>query len=270
MGPHQVVGIVASGQEAEACPLAVADQRQHDLERAARGLDPGAIAVEREDDVIGKAQQAADVSIRDCGSERRHRVVESGLGQLDHVHVAFTDDRPAAPPDRLHGLVQPVDFLSLAKQRCLGRIEVLRFRGVEHPPTEADHGTASVADRKHQAVAKPVVALAFAGEHQASVDQPGVVIGLDRGAQRLPAFGRKSQAEALCGLAGDPAALEIIDRAARRQRALIERGRQVHHLDQARGTRRSGIARHVVGHGQASLLSDLAHRLHIRQAAVVH
>ncbi len=198
----EAVRVLALGQQHEAGPLGVGDDRQGRLECATRGLATGRIAVEREDHVIGGTQQRADMRTRDCGAERGDGFGEAGLRQLDDIEIALADDGTARLPDRIARLVQPVELLALAKHRRLGRIEVFRFAGAQDARTEADHLTARIADRKHDATAEAVVALAFVGDDEPGFDQSRIVVIGDRGAQRLPGVGRITQPEARRRLAG--------------------------------------------------------------------
>ena len=68
-------------------------------------------------------------------------------------------------------LEEAVELLAFAKDRRLGRVQVLRLAGVEHAAAEADDLAARVADREHDAVAEPVVAAAasFASDSPACV-----------------------------------------------------------------------------------------------------
>ena len=60
-------------------------------EGAAGGAPPGGVAVEAEDDRVGEADELLHVLGRARGAERRHGVLEAGLGEGDDVHVALDD-----------------------------------------------------------------------------------------------------------------------------------------------------------------------------------
>ena len=127
------------GQEQEAKGARVAGVRQARLERASGGAPAGGVAVEAEDDRVGEADQLLHVLGRARRAERRHRVLEAGLGQRDDVHVALDDERVAALADRGARLEQAVQLAALAEDRRLGRVEVFRLAAVEDAAAEADH-----------------------------------------------------------------------------------------------------------------------------------
>ena len=116
----KAIGVLALWQQDEAGALGVGYDRQGRLESATRGLATGRIAVEREDHVIGGAQQRADVGARDRSAECSDSFCETGLRQLDHIEIALADDGTVRLPDRIARLVQPVKLLALAEHWRLG------------------------------------------------------------------------------------------------------------------------------------------------------
>ena len=276
------VRIVLGRQEEESEAAGVADMRQHRLHRACRRPPPGRIAVEAEDQVLGEAQQLGHMVGGAGGAQRRHRVAHAELRQRDHVHVAFGDQDEAALADRRARLEQAVELAALQEDRRLGRVQVFRLALVQHPPAEADDLALGVADREHDAVAEAVVAALLAGlvlqDDQAGLDQLGVVVFAEGAGQAVPARRRIAQAEARGDLAGQAAALQIVDRAA----AALELaavvaaglGEHVHQrelllagLGGALALARVAV---VVGHGQAQLAGQILDRLDEAQAAVLH
>ena len=62
---------------------------------AHRRLLPGLVAVEAEDRHVGEPPQPLELRLGQRGAVRRDRLVDPGLGERDHVHIALDDDQPA-------------------------------------------------------------------------------------------------------------------------------------------------------------------------------
>ena len=135
-------------------------------------------------------EQLLRVRRRRGRAQRRHRVFDAVLRQRDDVHVSLDHDHLPGGADRLARLEQPVELAPLGEQRRFRRVQVLGLALVENAAAEADHATAAVVDRKHDAVAKTVVALAaVAGD-----DQPGGFHRLVRIVGGISASGCQSSA----------------------------------------------------------------------------
>ena len=78
---HEIVGVVAVGQEQETRLLSVRQHRQRVLEGPPGGLAPGVVAVEAEDDEVGQPKQFLRVNGRGGRSECRYRVLDAGAGR---------------------------------------------------------------------------------------------------------------------------------------------------------------------------------------------
>ena len=154
--------------------------------------------------------------VRAGGAQRGHGVAKAPLRERDHVHVALGHQRIALVAQSGAPLEQAVQLAPLAENGGLGRVEVLGLALVQHPSAEADDLALRVADREHDAVAEPVVSLAFGlrliglvGDHQTRFDQQRVVVAREGAGQAPPAVGGIAQAEAGGDLAGQAAALEV-------------------------------------------------------------
>ncbi len=186
------------------------------------------------------------------------------------------------------GLEQPVQLRALAEQRSLGRVQVLGLALPHHAPAEADHGPLGVADREHDAVAEAVVAarlavrialLAF--DQQAALDQRRrhvvITIAAEHGLKALPVIRRIAQAEVRGDLAGEAAALQVLDRLRRAaQLAAVEIGGAGHCVGQRHRTGlllRALPGRQPVAlfrHAHADRLGQLAHRFRVGLAGKLH
>ena len=283
----------------------VARKRQARLHRALRGTPAGRVAVKAEDDRIGEAEQLLHVVGGARRAQRGHCVREAGLGQRDHVHVAFDDEGVAALAQRSARFKQAVEFAALAEKGCFGRIEVFGFTAVEHATAKADHIALHRADREHDPVPKAVVALdrgrrrrvagvvwrsgtgsRAAGDrrrvvvllddhHAALAEQRVVVVGKHAG-EPAPAFRGITQAELRCDFTAQRAAFQIVHGArAELELAPVVLGRFRQHIGQGGAALFLGgglvaLGRRLVvfGQGQSDLLGQVLHRIDEGHAAV--
>src|SRR5690606_18489 len=93
-------------------------------------------------------------------SERGHRVVQTMLGQADHVHIPFNNQNTAFTTQTSSRLPKAVELTPLGEQRGFGGIQVLLFAFANNPTTKADQLAAAIADGEHDALAKAVIATA--------------------------------------------------------------------------------------------------------------
>ena len=96
-GADHVVGILARRHQREAQRAAGAEQRQREVDQPLGGGEAGGVAVEGDDRLGGELPERRELGLGDRGAERRDGVVDAGLGERDHVHVALGDDRPCRP-----------------------------------------------------------------------------------------------------------------------------------------------------------------------------
>src|SRR5689334_2380915 len=82
------------------------------------------------------------------------------LGEGDDIHVTLDHNDPAGVADGVSGEIEPVELFSLREDGSFGRVEVFWLAIPEHTAAESDHAPAGIVDRKHDPIAKPVVALA--------------------------------------------------------------------------------------------------------------
>ena len=157
-----------------------------------------------------------------CGAgsaERCDGVRKPELREGHHVHVAFDDKHEAVLAQRSAGFEQAVELAALAEHRRLGRVEVLGLAFVEHAATEADHLALHRADRKHDPIAKAVVALALGVVVALAAlrnDEPAffeqrVVVAREHAGQSTPSVARVAEAEARGDLAAQSTAFQIVD-----------------------------------------------------------
>ncbi len=77
---------------------------------------------------------------------------ETGLGQRDHVHIAFGDDQGLALARRLTRGAVVVKVAALVEQIGFRAVQVFRPRiRVQRAPAKADRAAARIADRKDDA-----------------------------------------------------------------------------------------------------------------------
>jgi hypothetical protein len=150
----------------------------------------------------------------------------------------------------------------------------LRYFGLRRraPAAEGDHRTPLVQDREHDAIAEPVVAApAFAVDHQARVLQRRVRIAREHPLQVLPAVRGVADAEARRDLAGEPAALQVLDRIRRGLELLpVVVAGLLHDLVQV-GTRFGFLrARLELGHLHADRFGQVLHRVDVAEPLVLH
>ena len=279
LAAHERVRVVFRRQEEEAHHLAVGEDRQRHLERAPRGLAAGGVAVEAEDDVVGEAQQLAEVEGRGRRTEGCDRVLDAVLRERDDVHVALDHDDFVRVADRAPRLVEAVELATLLEERRFGRVQVFRLARADDAPAEADDVAARIEDREHHAIAEAVVAArsffpavaAVAVDHQARVlELRGRVVG-EHALEVLPALGREAEPVARGDLARDAAALEIVDRGVRllELRAVIRE--RVHHArGECRRLGRALLLRARLGDRHADRLGKRANRLGIGEPLVFH
>ena len=123
-----------------------------------RALSPfltGRVGVEDEHRLIGIAREQTGMIGGEGGAERRHRVGKPGLMQRNHIHIPFTEDE--LPPARGFGKIESEEVVGLFEHQRLARIQVFRFRIVEHPAPEGNHASPDIDDRDHHPVAEQVI-----------------------------------------------------------------------------------------------------------------
>src|SRR5207302_5539027 len=122
--------------------------------RAAASL----VAIEAENDGISDTEKLLRMGGCRRRAQGRHGEFHAVLRERDNVHIAFDHHDPACCANGRPRLEYPVELATLGKQGRFRGVEILRLPFVEDAPAEADHATAPVMDRKHDAVAKAVVA----------------------------------------------------------------------------------------------------------------
>ena len=95
------------------------------------------------------------------GTQGGHRVGKTQLSQSHHIHITFSHQHIASFAQGGTRFKQAVKFAAFAEHRCFGGIQVFGCAVAEHSPTKAYALAFDIADGKHDAVAKAVVALVF-------------------------------------------------------------------------------------------------------------
>ena len=212
-GAHHVVGVLPRRHQGEAQRAAGAEQREREIDQPVRGGEAGRVAVERDDRFRRELPQERELMLGDRGAERGDRVIDAGLRECDDVDVAFGDDDGAGlARGCLRGTVV-VEAPALVEERGLGRVQVFRLLPLgDGAGAEGDGAAARIADREHDAAAKPVVGRAGFGEaDEADLDEtiPAEAVARQVIEQRRAAVGRKADLEPVPGRLGEAATVEI-------------------------------------------------------------
>src|SRR5258706_15477827 len=77
------------------------------------------VGIKVHDDVLAEPAQQSLLRFAECRSGTGDHVVQSGHAHADAVEVPFHHDRVIQLPDRLFGLVQVEEYLSLGIDRTL-------------------------------------------------------------------------------------------------------------------------------------------------------
>src|SRR5690606_14196527 len=157
----------------------------------------GRIPVEAQDWLVGEPPKHFDLVFGERGSHWRDRLVDSGGGEGDGIHLALDhDDAPRLARGRTR-TVQVEQRSALVEQRCIWRIQVLGsvfLIRVEYARGKGDNPAARVVDRDRQPPAEAVVRLTLVGrDAQAGFDQHRLVELAERGLERVAAVGGESE-----------------------------------------------------------------------------
>ena len=198
---HERIRIFALGQKGKAQLAAFRERGKRRVHGFPSRIAASRVAVEAAGhEIDAAAEQLVEVRRADGGAQRCHRVVHAVLGERQNVHVAFNHDYAVEALRRLPGLVQAIEFASLAEVRRVGGVEVLGgVRGcrAEDAAAEADHAAAGVADGEDDAVAKAVVgSAALVSRHKTGGDEFSFAERAKCGLQAIPAGRGEADAEA--------------------------------------------------------------------------
>ncbi len=140
-------------------------------------------------------------------------MVEPGLMERDHVHVAFDHHRIALLARGVAGVRQAEQHPAFMEERVFRRVEVFRLAVAHHAAAEGDHAPAPVHNRKQDAATKIIVgvAAAFRPAQQPDLERAGlfVILGRQHALEPAAIVGREAQAEAGDRLVGQAAVFEI-------------------------------------------------------------
>ena len=137
-------GSCPAGMTAKRSERVRPEVRQREVDQPLGGGEAGAVAVEGDDGLGRELPQRLELGLGDRGAERRDGVVDAGLGERDHVHVALGDDDRAALARRGPRRPDVVERAALVEERRVGRVQVLRLlpRG-DRPRAEGDAAAAA-------------------------------------------------------------------------------------------------------------------------------
>ena len=207
-------------------------------------------------------------------AQRRHGEFHAVLRERDDVHIALDHHELARCANRRPRLEHPVELATLGKQRRFRGVEIFGLPFVEDTPAEADHATAPIMDRKHDAVAKPVVA--FPGvpcDHQArSLQHLALIVGKCAG-QGLPVVRRVADPETRRDRSAQATPFKVCDCALRLlELQTIEFGGLQQHTRQVEGFVAVAHGRWEVGawNFEAGITGKLLDRIGKRLAAEFH
>ncbi|MNQ81694.1 hypothetical protein D3C85_967270 [compost metagenome] len=212
-GADQSVRVLAFGQEQKACATTVLQARKCRLQRPPCRIAAGLVAVEAEQHAGHDAKQPLEVFLAGGGAQGRDGIAQALLGQGNDVHVALDDDDLVEVAVGLARFIQAVEFLAFMENRGFRGVQVFRLVVAQYPAAEGDDAPATVADRKHHAVAEAVVAFTAFGvfDQQAGIDHGFLLQGIAAQVleQVVPARWGKTQAEVPGDFAGQPATFQV-------------------------------------------------------------
>ena len=186
------------------------------LNRAARGLLTGGVAIEHIYNALGKAGECLNVVFRQRRAQRGDDVFDPCLPAGDAVGIPLHHDGGILRNDKLLGPVKAVEVSLFMKHARLGGVEVLGLTIAHDAPAKGDIVTLLIKDGKHHTVVKAVRELSAPAAHgHVGVDH------LLRGKARLRqvrnqrvATRRKTQAVASTDIATHTAAGKVLARTA--------------------------------------------------------
>ena len=167
-GAHQAVGVLAGGQTGEAQAVAGGEDRQHVFRRPPRRPGARRVTVKTEIRLGRITPQQPHLILGQGGAERRHRVAEPGLIEGDDIGITLDHDDGAFGAGVFRRFRQAIKIAPFLEQRRFRRVQIFGLALAQDAPAEGDCAAAPVADRKHDAPAKPVIG------------RPPASIGLDQ------------------------------------------------------------------------------------------
>ncbi|MNL10770.1 hypothetical protein D3C87_1315800 [compost metagenome] len=212
-GADQSVRVLAFGQEQKACATTVLQARECRLQCSPCRIAASLVAVEAEQHAGHDAKQPLEVFLAGSGAQGRDGVAQALLGQGNDVHVTLDDDDLVEVAVGFARFVQAVEFLAFMENRSFRGVQVFRLVVAQYPAAEGDDAPATVADRKHHAVAEAVVAFTAFGvfDQQAGIDHGFLLQGIAAQVleQVVPARRSETQAEVPGDFAGQPATFQV-------------------------------------------------------------
>ena len=135
------------------------------LNRAARSLLTGGVAIEHIYNALGKAGERLYMMFRQRRAQRGDDVFDPCLPAGDAVGIALHHDGGILRDDKLLGPVKAVEVSLFMKHARLGSVEVLRLTIAHDTPAKGDIVTLLIKDGKHHTVVKAVRELSAPAAH---------------------------------------------------------------------------------------------------------
>ena len=126
------------------------------LNRAARGLLAGSVAVKHIDDTLGKTGERLHMMLRERRAQRGDDVFDPRLPAGNAIGIAFHDDDGILRNDKLLGPVKAVEVSLFMEHARLGRVEVFRLTVTHNATAKGDVVTLFIKDGKHHTVVKAI------------------------------------------------------------------------------------------------------------------
>ena len=213
MRRDELHGVVAVGQHHAAQVHRILLDK---LNRAARGLLAGGVAIEHIHDALGKTGECLNVMFRQRRAQRGDDVFDPRLPAGDAVGIALHHDGGILRDDKLLGPVKAVEVSLFMKHARLGGVKVLGLTFAHDAPAKGDIVTLLIENGKHHAVVKAVRELSAPAAH-GHIGVNHLLWGKARLRQmryQRVATRRKAQAVAATDVAAHTAAGKVLARTA--------------------------------------------------------
>ena len=194
--------------------------RTHRIEIFAQGFQaaqrrrlPCAVAVHRQNDVLGQFVEHGGVNIGQRRSHWRDHVFEAMLMCHHYVNIALNHNDAIAGTDRLTRLMESIQNATFIEYQRLRRVHVFRVSIAQNPPTKADNPPFGILNWKHQASTKAIIkAASFALQSQSSVAEflrRGIHAIIQIAQQARPFIRRVAKLKCFNHGAADPALFDV-------------------------------------------------------------
>ena len=277
LSTHNAVRVFTLGQKEKAGLATVLHIPQRGFQGTPCGPTTSVVAIKTEHHFRYHFKQSLHM-VRGSGrAQRGNGIVNTVLGQRDHIHVTLNHQNSAQFAIGLTRLVQTIKLFAFVEDGRFGRVQVLWLFITQDTTTKSNVTPATVANGEDDSFTETVVyfvALFIVHEH-AGGDQ--LLLFCRRGGQLIfqvvPPRGGKADGKVLAGLRVQPATLEVVDGTLRLrvlfQLAAVEIHRAGHQVIQFTvvGTALTAL---FVRHIKTKLSGQRFHRLGKVQMVMVH